>query len=277
MDLKIRNLTKTFEESSGNEFVVLNSISCTVDEGSFTSIMGPSGCGKSTLLNILAGLHTYDEGEIEWQGEIVDPSDLPIAYVFQEPRLLNWRTVEDNIKFALNAQGVPKEEHDERIDDVLTTVGLADEKKSYPLRLSGGMRQRVGIARALAVDPEILLMDEPFSDLDELTARNLRDDLIELWQQTGKTIVFVTHDISEAIYLSDEIVFLDTQGLIFNEISLDYERPRNPNDSSLLALESDLMDTFFDRMEAIDAGESEPPTAEPGEQPAQFQDQSGGA
>ncbi len=256
MELKIRNLTKTFEEPSGDRLVVLDDISFPVEVGSFTSIMGPSGCGKSTLLNILAGLHTYDDGKIEWEGSVVDPGDLPVGYVFQEPRLLNWRTVEDNIKFALNAQGVPEKEHEDRIHDVLTTVGLADEKQSYPLRLSGGMRQRVGIARALAVDPDILLMDEPFSDLDELTARNLRDDLIELWQETGKTIVFVTHDISEAVYLSDEIKFLDTMGLLFNEVSIDQPRPRKPNDSELLQIESDLMDTFFARMEEIDANEA---------------------
>lgn len=276
MTLNLRNITKTFEEADGSDFVVLDDISFSVKEGSFTSIMGPSGCGKSTLLNILAGLHTYDEGEIEWKDQVIDPQDLPIGYIFQEPRLLNWRTVEDNIKFALNAQGVPKDEHDERIDDVLTTVGLADEKKSYPLRLSGGMRQRVGIARALAVDPDILLMDEPFSDLDELTARNLRDDLIELWQETGKTIVFVTHDISEAVYLSDEIKFLDTQGLLFNEVSIDQERPRKPNDSALLTLESDLMDTFFDRMDEIGAGESMTRDSEPDE-PTQAHDQPGGS
>lgn len=262
MNLNIHNLTKTFEEENGNEFVVIDDVSFTVEEGSFTSIMGPSGCGKSTLLNILAGLHTFEEGEITWQGSVIDPQNLPIAYVFQEPRLLNWRTVEDNIAFALTAQGVPKDEHDAIIEDVLTTVGLADERKTYPLRLSGGMRQRVGIARALAVDPDILLMDEPFSDLDELTARDLRQDLIELWQETGKTIVFVTHDISEAVFLSDEIVFLDTQGQIFNEATIEEPRPRTPDGSTLLQIESDLMETFFSHMESL---ESDDPDTNPDE------------
>jgi len=252
MGLRIQHLTKTFEEEDGDEFVVLDDISATVDEGSFTSIMGPSGCGKSTLLNILAGLHTYDAGEVAWRGETVDPTNLPIGYVFQEPRLLNWRSVEENLTFAMRAQGIPESDHDAIVGDVLSTVGLADERDTYPLRLSGGMRQRVGIARALAVDPEILLMDEPFSDLDELTARNLREDLIDLWQTTGKTIVFVTHDISEAVFLSDEIVFLDTAGQIFNEVSIDVPRPRDPDDRDLLAIESDLMDDFFDHMEALE-------------------------
>lgn len=253
MDLKIHNLKKTFTDESGNEFVVLNDISSAVTEGSFTSIMGPSGCGKSTLLNILAGLHSFDQGEIEWQGSSTAPQNLPIGYVFQEPRLLNWRTVEGNITFALNGQNVPKDEHNAIIDDVLDTVGLADERKTYPLRLSGGMRQRVGIARALAVNPEILLMDEPFSDLDELTARDLRRDLINLWQETEKTIIFVTHDISEAVFLSDEVIFLDTQGEIFNETTIDEPRPRNPDDAGLLQTESDLMDEFFSHMESLDS------------------------
>lgn len=267
MELKIHNLTKTFEEENGDEFVVLDDVSATVREGSFTSIMGPSGCGKSTLLNILAGLHSFKTGSIEWRDAEVDPQNLPIAYVFQEPRLLNWRSVEDNLKFALRAQDIPKDEHDEIIDDVLTTVGLADEKQTFPLRLSGGMRQRVGIARALAVDPEILLMDEPFSDLDELTARNLRQDLIDLWQETGKTIVFVTHDISEAVYLSDEIIFLDTDGKIFNETTIDLQRPRNPDDAELLQIESDLMDEFFNHMESLqeESADSPPSTVNEGD------------
>ncbi len=130
-------------------------------------------------------------------------------------------------------------------------VGLLDDVRKYPLRLSGGMRQRVGIARALSVNPDILLMDEPFSELDELTARNLRQDLIDLWQETGKTIVFVTHDISEAIFLSDEILFLDTRGHIFNRADIDHERPRNPENPELLETESKLMEQFFEHMEAL--------------------------
>jgi NitT/TauT family transport system ATP-binding protein len=252
MALEIQSLEKTFEMESGGELVVLDDIEFAVEEGSFTSIMGPSGCGKSTLLNILAGILPMDTGEIKYNGEITSPDTLPIGYVFQEATLLNWRTVAQNIKFALNAQKIPKEEHDERINSTLEMVGLLSDKQSYPLRLSGGMRQRVGIARALSVDPDILLMDEPFSELDELTARNLRQDLIDLWEETGKTIVFVTHDISEAIFLSDEIIFLDTQGKIFNRAKIDHERPRNPEDPSLLETESALMEEFFEHMESLE-------------------------
>lgn len=246
MSLEITGLRKQFDEEDGTEFTVLDGIDVSVDDGEFKSIMGPSGCGKSTFLNILAGIIPTDGGEVMHNGEAVKPSDLPIGYVFQEPRLLNWRTVGENIEIMLNAKGIPKDEHDEIINETLETVGLREERNSYPLRLSGGMRQRVGIARALSVDPAILLMDEPFSSLDELTARNLRNDLINLWEETGKTIVFVTHDISEAVYLSESITFLDTDGRIFNETTVPHSRPRKPDDPALLETEAQLMETFFE-------------------------------
>lgn len=251
MTLTITNLRKTYQDGDRRE-VALDGVDMEIQEGSFTSIMGPSGCGKSTLLNVLAGLLSYDDGEIRWSGTRTSPSELPIAYVFQEPRLLDWRTVGENIEFAMKAQGVPSDEYDRRIDDTLSMVGLANERDSYPLRLSGGQRQRVGIARALSVDPDILLMDEPFSELDEISAHQLRDDLIELWQRTGKTILFVTHDISEAIFLSDRIVFLDTNGHVFNRATIEHGRPRDPDDARLGEIETELMDAFFEHMESIE-------------------------
>ncbi|WP_165875257.1 ABC transporter ATP-binding protein [Natrarchaeobius chitinivorans] len=251
MSLKFENIRKTFTEENGNEFVVLDDISFDVNDGEFVSIMGPSGCGKSTFLNMLAGILPVDSGEIWYQGSAVSPADLPSAYIFQESRVLNWRTVGENIKFALKAQGIPEAEHEERITSTLEMVGLENERDNYPLRLSGGMRQRVGIARALSVDPSILLMDEPFSSLDELTARQLREDVLELWQETDKTIIFVTHDVSEAVFLSDRVFFFDTRGQIFNRAEITHERPREPDDPELLETEAELMETFFDHMTAI--------------------------
>ena len=251
MTIRVENLSKSFEQPDSSELQVLNDVSFTVEDGSFTTIMGPSGCGKSTLLNILAGLVRKDEGRISQDGESVTPSDLEFAYIFQEPRLLNWRTVGENLEFVLDAQGIPEEEHDERIEETLSMVGLAENRDNYPLQLSGGMRQRVGIARALVVEPEILLMDEPFSELDELTARQLRSDVIDLWQETDKTIVFVTHDISEAVYLSDEILFLDDEGAVFNRAEINFERPRDFEDAELLRRETELMDTFFGHLEDV--------------------------
>ena len=251
MTIQIENLSKSFQDGD-RRVVALDGIDMRIEEGSFTTIMGPSGCGKSTLLNVLAGLLSQDTGKIRRDGTLTSPSDLPIAYVFQEPRLLDWRTVGENIEFAMKAQGVPSDEHDRRITDTLSMVGLGDERDSYPLRLSGGQRQRVGIARALSVDPDVLLMDEPFSELDEISAHQLRDDLIDLWQETGKTVLFVTHDISEAIYLSDKILFLDTEGQVFNRATIEHNRPRKTDDPRLSEIETTLMDTFFDHMERIE-------------------------
>lgn len=249
MTVEFTDIRKSFENPDGSELVVLDDVDVELEENSFTTIMGPSGCGKSTLLNIIAGLIEMDSGTIKQNGNTIAQGQLPYSYVFQEPRLMNWLTVEENIKFALKSQGVPKEEHDERVNKYLEMVDLEGEQKSYPLRLSGGMRQRVGLARALAVERDLLLMDEPFSALDEITARNLRQDVIDLWQETEKTIVFVTHNISEAVYLSDKIVFMNDRGNIFNKATIEMERPRDEKDEKLLKLEAELMDEFFSNVE----------------------------
>ncbi len=249
MAIEFTDVRKTFPEPGGNEFVVLDDVDFSIEEGSFTCIMGPSGCGKTTLLNIVAGLEQMDSGTIQRNGAEIAQGQLPYAYVFQEPRLLNWLTVEENIKFALKSHNVPKSEHDEQVRKYLSMVGLEGEQDSYPLSLSGGMRQRVGVARALAVESDVILMDEPFSALDEITARELRADVIDLWQQTEKTILFITHNISEAVYLSDKILFMDDDGHIFSKPEIDVPRPRDPDDPELLQLESTLMNEFFDRIE----------------------------
>ncbi|QCS44984.1 ABC transporter ATP-binding protein [Natrinema versiforme] len=257
MTIEIQNLSKQFEQPDGGQLEVLQDVDLVVEEESFTTIMGPSGCGKSTLLNILAGLVSRDSGTITRDGEPVNPASLSYAYIFQDPRLLKWRTVRQNISFALTAKGIPESEHDTRIEESLEMVGLLENKDSYPLQLSGGQRQRVGIARALAVDPDVLLMDEPFSALDELTARQLRRDVLDLWQETGKTVLFVTHNISEAVYLSDKILFIDNDGQIFNRATIDVERPREFEAPELVELETELMNQFFGHLEGSTEEESE--------------------
>jgi len=248
MKLQMENINKSFTEPDGSKLQVLNDIDLTVDEGEFFTIMGPSGCGKSTLLNIIAGVLQPDSGTIKHNGKEIKAGDLPFGYVFQEPRLLDWRTVGQNIKFAMRAQGIPAEKHEEQIEKWLKRVNLEGQEDNYPLRLSGGMKQRVGLARALAVDPEMILMDEPFSSLDEITARELRDDLVDLMQEEQREVIFVTHNIREGVYLSDRIAFIN-DGEIFNIESIDLPRPRDVNSPELIELESRLTREFFEEIQ----------------------------
>ncbi len=236
----------------GENFVVLHDISLTVDEGKFVSIVGPSGCGKSTLLNVIAGIESYDGGTVTIHPKGGRATAEPrIAYVFQSPRLLNWLTVENNINFVLEAQKVPRARWRELVAKNLEMVGLAGQERNYPLNLSGGMQQRVAIARALAIEPDILLMDEPFSHLDAITARKMRFDLMEILQRAKPTILFVTHDLSEAVFLSDSIYMMSTKpARIFKQVSIDIPRPRKPEDSTILDLEKTLVRDFFSVVEA---------------------------
>ncbi len=254
----VNNLTKKFNSPmDGTEFVVLDSISLNVDEGHFASIVGPSGCGKSTLLNIIAGIETHeshDGGSVEVFHKAGAAGSTPrIGYVFQNARLLNWLTVEGNIQFALESQGMPKDQWRKQVTKYLEMVGLEGQEKNYPLNLSGGMQQRVAIARALAIEPDLLLMDEPFSHLDEITARKMRFDLMDILMVAKPTILFVTHDLGEAVFLSDEIYMMSTKpARIFKEISVDVPRPRKPEDPVIFDLEKELVKEFFSVLDAQD-------------------------
>jgi NitT/TauT family transport system ATP-binding protein len=251
--IAVNNLTKKFSAPGGTDtFVVIDSISLTVDEGQFVSIVGPSGCGKSTLLNIIAGIESYEGGSVTASPKAGRVGSEPrVGYVFQSARLLNWLTVEDNIHFVLEAQNVPRERRQDLVTKYLDMVGLAGQERNYPLKLSGGMQQRVAIARALAIEPDILLMDEPFSHLDAITARKMRFDLMEILARAKPTILFVTHDLSEAVFLSDRIYMMSTKpARIFKEVPVDFPRPRKPEDSKILDLEKNLVREFFSVVEA---------------------------
>jgi NitT/TauT family transport system ATP-binding protein len=240
--LEVDGISKSFPNADGGFDEVLSDVRFTAESGTFTSLIGPSGCGKTTLLNIVADLLEPDSGVLKGNDLPVTGDNLDCSYVFQEPRLLEWATVSKNISFALDAWGVPEEEHDERIDTYLSKVGLDGEQDSYPLNLSGGMQQRVGIARALAVESDIILMDEPFSSLDEITAQQLRDDLLSIWRGTGKTVLFVTHNIREAIYMSDKILLMLPGEDIAHRRTVELARPRDMKDERLLRQESELME-----------------------------------
>ncbi len=249
----IDKLTKRFPAPGSEEkFVVLNDISLMVDEGRFVSIVGPSGCGKSTLLNVIAGIEPYDGGTVTIHPRASSAGAEPrIGYVFQNPRLLNWLTVENNIRFVLEAQNVPRERWRDLVGKNLEMVGLAGQERNYPLNLSGGMQQRVAIARALAIEPDILLMDEPFSHLDAITARKMRSDLMDILRLAKPTILFVTHDLAEAVLLSDNIYMMSTKpARIFKRVTIDVARPRTPEDSRILDLEKALVREFFSVVEA---------------------------
>jgi NitT/TauT family transport system ATP-binding protein len=250
--IAVHNLTKTFSKpGTETQFVVLDDISLSVEEGKFVTIVGPSGCGKSTLLNIIAGIERYDTGSVQLSPRRGSPTHQPrVGYVFQSPRLLNWLTTAGNIEFALEAQNVPGQQWKERVTRQLEMVGLGGQERNYPLRLSGGMQQRVAIARALAIEPDILLMDEPFSHLDAITARKMRFDLMEILAKAKPTILFVTHDLAEAVFLSDRIYMMKTNpARIFKEVAIDLPRPRKPEDPALLDLEKNLVQEFFGALE----------------------------
>lgn len=254
--VEIANLTKVFPAGPlGREVVACRDLHLVVRKGEFLSLVGPSGCGKSTVLNIIAEIDRATSGKVTIGGE--SGTKPRIGYVFQRPRLLDWMSVENNLKFVLKASGIPRERWEGLIAHYLDLVGLGGQQRNFPLNLSGGMQQRVGIARALVIEPDLLLMDEPFSNLDEITARKLRMDLTRIQSQSRTTTLFVTHDLREAVFLSDTIDMMrPNPGRIFKQLRIDIERPRDYEDERVFALERSLI---LDLLRAI---ESDRPNSE---------------
>ncbi|HXP93495.1 MAG TPA: ABC transporter ATP-binding protein [Candidatus Binatia bacterium] len=210
--------------------VALENIDLAIEDGEFVSVLGPSGCGKSTLLRIMASLDHATSGKIDIVGSGIAAKDaLPFAVVFQEVSIYPWMKVRDNIEFAFDSLSMPRAEVRKRVDQQLELVGLSKFAKAYPHQLSGGMKQRVAVARAFAVDPPVLFMDEPFGSLDEQTRVGLAGELLQIWERTRKTVVFVTHGIEEAVSLADRVVVLSkSPGRIKEIIPIDFPRPRDP-------------------------------------------------
>lgn len=227
------NVTEIMLKNVGMEYengvTALTNVSIDIKKGEFVSLLGPSGCGKTTLLRIIADLLKPTSGEVSVGGETPTEARLKRKYgiVFQSPVLYDWRTVKKNVMLPMEILKVPKAQREERAMQMLELVGLKDFADRYPKQLSGGMQQRVGIARALAIQPEILLMDEPFSALDEFTREKLHEDLLRIWRKTNKTIVFVTHNIAESVFLSDRVCVLSPHpGRLSALIDIDLPRPR---------------------------------------------------
>ena len=229
----MRNVRKVFGEGA-ERYLALDGIQLEVSQGELVCLLGPSGCGKSTLLNILAGFERASEGSVDFEGAPVRGAGRDRVMFFQDAgaALLPWLSVEENVRFALRVRKLPKSDWPAIIDKYLAMVGLQEHRRKFPSQLSGGMRQRLQIARALAVEPKVLLMDEPFGALDALTRRRMHGFLLEIWQRTGKTIVFVTHDIAEAVALADRICVMSVGpgSRITEVIAVPLARPRDPAD-----------------------------------------------
>jgi NitT/TauT family transport system ATP-binding protein len=222
--LEMQHLNKSFPTSSGR---VLDDFNLSVPAGEFVSLIGPSGCGKTTALRIVAGLLSQSSGKVVIDGRESTGPSRDKAIVFQHFNLFPWRTAVDNVAYGLEMQGVPKSKRLATAAEYLDLVGLADSAKKYPSELSGGMRQRVGIARALAISPKLLLMDEPFGALDALTREHLQGQLARICEEAGLTTLFVTHSIDEAIYLSDRVVVMGVEpGRIIAEFRITMPKPR---------------------------------------------------
>jgi NitT/TauT family transport system ATP-binding protein len=229
--IEIVKVSKSFCQNNNleKEPLVLDDLSFEVQPGSFINILGPSGCGKTTLLNIIAGFLQPTKGEVRFDGKTIYGPSPTRTVIFQEYGLFDWKTVFGNVEFGLKAKGLGKDKRKEMAQYYIEFVHLSGSENKYPNELSGGMKQRASIARALAVEPACLLMDEPFGALDSQTRNMLQDDILEIWQKTGKTIISITHNVDEAVYLSDRIIVLsNSPAKIILDVNIDLPRPRFP-------------------------------------------------
>ncbi len=252
--VKIDDITKIFARSDLNSTITaLDRVSITIEPGEFVSIVGASGCGKSTLLRLVTGLEYPTRGKVYFDGaEINGPSEKR-GFAFQEPTLFPWLTVRDNIAFGLKAQGTYREKK-YIVDELLRLVDLEEFEHSYPHQLSGGMAQRVSLVRALACEPDALFLDEPFGALDAFTRMNMQEELIKIWQQKKTTIVMITHDVDEAIYLSNRIIIMSPRpGRIRNIIEVRNSYPRNRNGSDFISIRKEILEILdFAEEETVD-------------------------
>ncbi len=234
----VSNLTKQF-----GELLVLDNINFNVGEGEFLCIVGPTGCGKTTFLNLLSKLIPFTKGNIYIDNEIADPKRHNISFVFQEPSCMPWRMVRQNIAYGMEVKKFPQKEMEERLEKTMKLVGLTDCADLYPNQISSSMEQRVAIARAFAAKPDLLLMDEPYGQLDVKLRYYLEDELISIWQEFKSTVIFVTHNIEEAVYLAERVLILSSKPTTIKaEINVDLPRPRNFLDPKFVEIRKEVTD-----------------------------------
>jgi ABC-type nitrate/sulfonate/bicarbonate transport system ATPase subunit len=243
--VEVRNVSKGFEGNRSGQRLALENVSFHVRTNEFVTIVGRSGCGKSTLLNIVAGLLSPTEGAVFINEKRVTGPGMDRGMVFQHASLFPWLTAVENIEFGLRNRGIPKKPSRARAQELIELVGLKGFEGKYPRELSGGMQQRVAIARAMAIDPEILLMDEPFGALDQLTREDMQQELLRIWETRRKTVLFVTHSITEAISLSDRIlVFAAQPGYVKKEVVIQIERPRLKSSTEFMKYYEEIYETI---------------------------------
>jgi NitT/TauT family transport system ATP-binding protein len=244
--ITIKNVRKVYPKNADHRRIeVLHDINLTIHKGEFLILLGPSGCGKSTLLRIISGLDKASGGTIE-HGKSFNKDN--ISFVFQNFGILPWLSIRENVALNLIGKGMAKEERDKEVSNILDTFGLGGFKDRYPHELSGGMKQRVGLARAFVAKPEIVFLDEPFSELDFFTAKSLRDILLEMWQKHGTTVVMVSHYIDEAVALADRIaVFSDRPSSILKVVANDLPRPRKPRSEAFFKREDEVLGFFEEK------------------------------
>lgn len=251
MGIKIENISKTFDRN-GEIIKPLDNVNLEIKSGEFICLLGPSGCGKSTLLNIIAGLVEPSEGSVYLDGNKVSEPGIDRAVMFQESGLFPWLTVIENVEFGMKVQGVPEKERREKAVEYLKMVHLSKFKDSYIHQLSGGMRQRVALARALTLDSNVLLMDEPFAALDSQTKSILQQEVQRIWWETKKTIVFVTHNVEEAVLLGDRIILMSAHpGRVKKDIPIQIARPRREDDLNLRYIQAKVVKELREEVEKV--------------------------
>ncbi|MGL5642525.1 MAG: ABC transporter ATP-binding protein SaoA, partial [Paraclostridium sp.] len=240
MKLRIENVNKTFINNK-EENKVLENINLDINEGEFVSLLGPSGCGKTTLLTIIGGFQSCEEGQVLLNNKVVDKPGIDRAFVFQNYALFPWKTVKANVEFPMKQQKLSKNEREKKLEELLEISDLKGKEKMYPHQLSGGMKQRVAVIRALACNPEVLLMDEPLGAVDFQMRQNLQEELESIWIKNKITAIMVTHDVDEAVYMSDRVVVMSRdKGRILEDLKIDLDRPRDRDSDEYLEYKNRL-------------------------------------